>query len=77
MHIAMRVDELRALGMNEAEAVVEALRRFGDAEEYHDYVKHRAVGFVRVSLSRRRPASWKCCARAPSRLRTRKLRAGL
>ncbi|HEU6451173.1 MAG TPA: ABC transporter permease [Gemmatimonadaceae bacterium] len=42
-HIAMRVDELRALGMNEAEAEAEALRRFGDAEEYQVYATRRAI----------------------------------
>jgi len=41
-HLAMRVDELRALGMSEAEAEAEARRRFGDTEEFRDYAARRA-----------------------------------
>ena len=41
-HIAMRIDELRALGMSAAEAEAEALRRFGDSDEYRTYVSNRA-----------------------------------
>ena len=33
-HFSMRVAELRALGMSDQEAEEEALRRFGDAEEF-------------------------------------------
>ncbi|MEP6494958.1 MAG: ADOP family duplicated permease [bacterium] len=42
-HVAMRVDELRALGMSEAEAEVEALRRFGDSDEFRSYAARRAA----------------------------------
>jgi uncharacterized protein YjiS (DUF1127 family) len=34
MHLAMRIDELRALGMSEADAEAEAFRRFGSAQDY-------------------------------------------
>ncbi|MDP1857604.1 MAG: ABC transporter permease [Gemmatimonadaceae bacterium] len=40
IHFAMRVEELRALGMSEADADAEALRRFGDTEEFRDYARH-------------------------------------
>jgi predicted permease len=39
----MRIDELRSLGMSQADAEVEALRRFGDRAEYRDYAEHRAA----------------------------------
>jgi predicted permease len=42
-HFAMRVDELRALGMSEGEAMAEARRRFGDAEEYHAWAERRVT----------------------------------
>jgi predicted permease len=42
-HLAMRVDELRALGLPEAEAQAEARRRFGDADEYRVYAERRAT----------------------------------
>src|SRR5690349_3881560 len=51
-HFAMRVDELRALGMSEADALAEARHRFGDAEEYHAWAERRVtrrarrLGFV-------------------------------
>jgi len=41
-HLAMRVDELRRLGMSEADAEAEARRRFGDADEFRDYAARRA-----------------------------------
>jgi putative ABC transport system permease protein len=41
-HIAMRTDELRALGMSASDAEAEALRRFGSPEEYHAYAERRA-----------------------------------
>ncbi|MEX2177737.1 MAG: ADOP family duplicated permease [Gemmatimonadaceae bacterium] len=42
-HIAMRMDELRALGMSASDADAEALRRFGSSDEYHAYAESRAV----------------------------------
>jgi len=42
-HLAMRIDELRALGMNAADAEAEALRRFGDSNEYRVYADRRAA----------------------------------
>ena len=41
-HIAMRIDELRALGMSTADAEAEALRRFGSSDDYHAYAERRA-----------------------------------
>jgi len=41
-HLAMRVAEFRALGMSEAEAAIEAQRRFGDADEFRAYAVVRA-----------------------------------
>lgn len=46
-HFAMRVAELRALGLNEAEARAEAERRFGDAREYRGYVAQRTATRLR------------------------------
>lgn len=43
VHLAMRVDDLRALGMSEADAEAEALRRFGDSNEFHTYAEGRAA----------------------------------
>jgi putative ABC transport system permease protein len=42
-HLAMRIDELRALGMSEADAEADALRRFGDSDEYRAYAARRAA----------------------------------
>ena len=41
-HLAMRADELRALGMSAADADAEALRRFGSSDDYHAYAERRA-----------------------------------
>ena len=41
-HLDMRIDELRALGMSAADADAEALRRFGNSDEYHAYAARRA-----------------------------------
>jgi putative ABC transport system permease protein len=42
-HFAMRVAEFRALGWSEADAESEAVRRFGDTEEYRTYFARRAA----------------------------------
>jgi predicted permease len=42
-HIAMRAERLRALGMSEAEADAEALRLFGDTDEFRDYAARRVA----------------------------------
>jgi predicted permease len=50
-HLALRVDHLRSLGMSEAEAEAEALRRFGDTDEYRAYIGRRVTrqaGWLRV-----------------------------
>ena len=49
-HFSMRVAELRALGMSDQEAEEEALRRFGDAEEFRDYAARRAVRKARTHI---------------------------
>ena len=41
-HIAMRTDELRALGMSASDAEAEALRRFGDSDDFRAYAARRA-----------------------------------
>ena len=41
-HLAMRVDELRALGMSEADAWAEARRRFGDPDDFREHTARRA-----------------------------------
>src|SRR5512143_2929583 len=48
IHIDMRVDELRALGMSETEARAEALRRFGDGDEFHAYATRQAAKRARA-----------------------------
>ncbi|HEV7992857.1 MAG TPA: ABC transporter permease [Gemmatimonadaceae bacterium] len=42
-HVAMRIDELRARGMSEADAEAEALRRFGDTAGFRAYAARRAA----------------------------------
>ena len=42
-HLVMRIDHLRSLGMSAGEAEAEALRRFGDSDEYRVYVQRRAA----------------------------------
>lgn len=42
-HLAMRINELRAAGMSEADAESEALRRFGDTHEFQHHVERRAA----------------------------------
>jgi predicted permease len=46
-HLAMRTAELRAGGMSEREAEAEALRRFGDTDEYRAYSSRRVIRNVR------------------------------
>ena len=41
-HLEMRIDELRALGKNAGDAEAEAIRRFGDSDEYRSYAARRA-----------------------------------
>jgi predicted permease len=48
IHIEMRTDELRALGLNETDARAEALRRFGDPDEFRAYAARRAAVRARV-----------------------------
>jgi predicted permease len=42
-HFAMRVDELRAQGMSEADAQAEAVRRFGDAAAFRSHEERRVA----------------------------------
>ncbi len=46
-HLAMRIDELRSLGLSEAAAEAEALRRFGDTRDFREYAARRATHSVR------------------------------
>jgi predicted permease len=55
-HLAMRAEELRALGLSDDDASAEALRRFGDRGEFRDYNDRRATKIawragLRASLS--------------------------
>jgi predicted permease len=43
LHLDLRIDELRSLGMSEDDAEAEALRRFGDRVEFDDYAQRRAT----------------------------------
>src|SRR5262245_27050201 len=47
-HLDLRIDEFRALGMSEMEARAEALRRFGDEEEFQAYAARQAAKRARV-----------------------------
>ena len=42
-HLGMRIDHLRMLGMSRREAEIEALRRFGDSDEYRAYTQRRVA----------------------------------
>ncbi len=42
-HLAMRIDELQALGTSATDAEAEALRRFGDSDDYRAYAARRAA----------------------------------
>jgi len=42
-HLAMRIDELRAAGMSEADATAEAQRRFGDLGSFSSHIHRRAT----------------------------------
>src|SRR5919112_6160008 len=46
-HLALRVDHLRSLGMSEAEAQAEALRRFGDTDEFRAHTERRVRRYAR------------------------------
>ena len=43
LHLDLRIDELRSLGMTEDEAKADALRRFGDRADFRDYSDRRAT----------------------------------
>src|SRR4051794_20160076 len=47
-HLALRVDHLRSLGMSEAEAKAEALRRFGDTDDFRAYTERRVSRYARA-----------------------------
>ena len=46
-HLALRVDHLRSLGMSETEARAEALRRFGDTDEFRAHTERRVRRYAR------------------------------
>src|SRR5689334_6558519 len=46
-HLALRVDHLRSLGMTESEAQAEAMRRFGDTDEFRAYTERRVRRYAR------------------------------
>ncbi|MEO6877574.1 MAG: ABC transporter permease, partial [Gemmatimonadaceae bacterium] len=57
-HLAMRIDELRALGMSEGDANAEALRRFGDHDAFRDYADRRATKIARRAGVRASLSAW-------------------
>ena len=52
-HFALRIEELRALGLSEVEATAEARRRFGDPEEFRAFASRRAGERARRLVLRR------------------------
>jgi hypothetical protein len=48
VHLELRIDEFRSLGMSESEARAEALRRFGDGDEFHAYAARQAAKRARA-----------------------------
>ena len=73
-HLAMRIDELRAQGLNDFEAEAEALRRFGDTGEFHSYAVRRASRHARWETVSRWLEGWsqdlRFAARQAARSRT-------
>jgi putative ABC transport system permease protein len=57
-HLAMRADELRALGMSDDDANAEARRRFGDQGEFRDYSDRRATKIARRAGLRASASAW-------------------
>jgi putative ABC transport system permease protein len=47
-HLDLRIDEFRLLGMSESDARAEALRRFGDADEFHAYAAREGTKRARA-----------------------------
>ena len=47
-HLDMRIELLRSLGVSQAAAEAEALRRFGDTDEFRDYAARRVARQSRV-----------------------------
>jgi putative ABC transport system permease protein len=58
LHLELRADELRALGMSDDEAKAEALRRFGDHDEFRDYSDRRATNNARRAGLRASLGAW-------------------
>jgi putative ABC transport system permease protein len=58
IHLDMRIDEFRALGMNETEARDAALSRFGDGDEFQAYAARRATERARAHQIRDRISEW-------------------
>ncbi|HEX3865916.1 MAG TPA: ABC transporter permease, partial [Gemmatimonadaceae bacterium] len=59
VHLDMRIDELRALGVSETNARVEALRRFGDEREFQAYAARRAANRARAHGIRELLSEWR------------------
>src|SRR5689334_12195538 len=58
LHLDLRIDELRSLGMSEDEAKAEALRRFGDRADFRDYSDRRATRNARRASLRASASAW-------------------
>jgi len=59
LHVDLRVEELRAQGMSDADAYAEALRRFGDGAEFRDYSDRRASKHARRAGWRASISAWR------------------
>ncbi|HEX4684888.1 MAG TPA: ADOP family duplicated permease [Gemmatimonadaceae bacterium] len=59
IHIDMRAEELCALGMSEPDARAEALRRFGDEDEFEAYTARRATLRARAYGIRELLTEWR------------------
>src|ERR1700710_1642432 len=59
IHIDMRVEDLRALGMSETDARAEAVRRFGDEDEFQAYAARRAAVRARAYGLRETLSEWR------------------
>lgn len=58
LHIEMRADELRALGMSDDAAFTEAARRFGDRTEFSEYTDRRAATKARRATLQASLSAW-------------------
>jgi putative ABC transport system permease protein len=68
IHLDMRIEEFRALGMSETDARIAALRRFGDGDEFHAYAAQRGARRARAHHIRDQLSEWQQDVRFALRL---------